>query len=458
MKHDDDDVDELVRAAMKVLDEGVPPGYFEGLPNRTLARLEENSMQTTSGSSGTDLPSSTGVPPADRNEDSGLHDIRNLATSARMRISSRRISTSPPVDEDILAATSGSWKAVALPEPAKMVSLPDLADLPSKEEIKKAEKASRRSRPSGSIAPVAAAGSSVTALPAAPAVEAPLHLDDVPSVAGKPATVTSIGSHIARPKKNRGALIGMIGLGLAAAAGVTVFVTTQGSKDQQAAEATAPAPEKTEGARVAAPAPTVQPIEEPKPAGAAAAADTTAAPDPAPVDNNAADPTPPAKLTGKGKRLEKPETDGKPGKKQVIEVPGPVKTDKPTKVEPATPVKEEKKDGEPDFDQLLKEAGVDQTKAEKKPKLERTSLSAGDFKSGMAAVEGKAKACYNGTQGTATVRITIAPSGSVSKVVVGGAFAGTPVASCIEGAVKSASFPPWDGGPQSMGYSYLLSE
>jgi hypothetical protein len=37
-------------------------------------------------------------------------------------------------------------------------------------------------------------------------------------------------------------------------------------------------------------------------------------------------------------------------------------------------------------------------------------------------------------------------------------FAGTPVAACVEAAVKSASFPPWDGGPQSFGYSYLLSE
>ena len=46
-----DDLDQLIRAAMKTLDEQVPSGYFEALPNRTLARLE-GSMQH--GSSGPD--------------------------------------------------------------------------------------------------------------------------------------------------------------------------------------------------------------------------------------------------------------------------------------------------------------------------------------------------------------------------------------------------------------------
>src|SRR6185503_11923388 len=87
-----------------------------------------------------------------------LHDIRNLASSARMRLSSRRIGTNPPpVEEDVLAASSGSWKNVALPEPAKMVALPALDELPSKADVKaqqKAEKVAakqRKSRPSGEI-------------------------------------------------------------------------------------------------------------------------------------------------------------------------------------------------------------------------------------------------------------------------------------------------------------------
>jgi len=56
------------------------------------------------------------------------------------------------------------------------------------------------------------------------------------------------------------------------------------------------------------------------------------------------------------------------------------------------------------------------------------------------------------------VKLTVAPTGQVQKVSVTGVFAGTPVAACVEQAVRGATFPAWDGGPQSFGYSYLLSE
>ena len=138
-------------------------------------------------------------------------------------------------------------------------------------------------------------------------------------------------------------------------------------------------------------------------------------------------------------------------------------TDKPevqeveTKVAPEAPKKAKGEPGDPSFDELLKEAGVDQKK-DNKPTLEKKSLSGQDFKTGMAAIAAKAQACYKGTQGTASVKLTIAPSGHVSKVAVGGLFAGKPEADCVVSAVKGASFPAWDGGPQSFGYSYLLSE
>jgi hypothetical protein len=99
-----------------------------------------------------------------------------------MRMSSRRVSTSPPSDENILASSSAGWKAVALPEPAKMVSLPELAELPAKVDVKKAEKASRKSRLSGQIE--TAASTPMPAAPAAaPVVEAPLHLEESTVVA-----------------------------------------------------------------------------------------------------------------------------------------------------------------------------------------------------------------------------------------------------------------------------------
>ena len=151
-----DDLDDLLRRSMKTLDDQVPSGYFEGLPQRTLARLEDSSMQTT-GTSSSSEPSTLAPPPAaakDRDEDSGLHDIRSLASSTKLRLSSRRSTQNPVVGEDdILASSSAGWKNVALPEPAKMVSLPELADLPTKAEIEALDKAAQKKSKAAAKAP-----------------------------------------------------------------------------------------------------------------------------------------------------------------------------------------------------------------------------------------------------------------------------------------------------------------
>lgn len=468
---------------MKTLDEQLPSGYFEGLPNRTLARLEDSSMQTT-GTSGPNQ--STGrpvdaVPLKERDEDSGLHDIRELASSQRMRLSSKRISTSPPMD-DVLASSSGGWQAaVALPEPAKMVSLPEIADLPTKADLKaaekaakEAEKAERKSRKSGDLRAAAEAalkdaplpsssapGKSIDSLAVVAHVEAPLHLDPTPLP--KPFTPVTpiIGARIAKQaaagKKSKVIFLGALGTVLAAAAGVAVFVGTQNKSDSNEASAPASDSERMRadqgaagGAKLAAPAakqePTVQSI---------------ATDDNAKKDEKPAEPDPPAIAPVDPTPVKNIKTPPKPNKKPgktIIEVPGGPDKPEPKDKKVEKPTKPKGKDGEPDFDALLKEAGVDPSKQVKKPKLERTSLSAGDFKKGMGAVQGRAQACYAGTQGTAAVRITIAASGAVANVSVSGQFAGTPVAACIQSAIKGASFPPWDGGPQTFGYSYLLSE
>ncbi|HUJ63697.1 MAG TPA: hypothetical protein VLX92_34595, partial [Kofleriaceae bacterium] len=122
-----DELDDLLRRAIKTLDDQLPSGYFDTLSSRTLARLE-SSMETGTA----DHDPSSEVPPSGvAEEDSGLHDIRSLARSTKERISSKRIPLDRPSDEDLLATSSASWKAVALPEPAKMVSLPSVEDLPS---------------------------------------------------------------------------------------------------------------------------------------------------------------------------------------------------------------------------------------------------------------------------------------------------------------------------------------
>jgi hypothetical protein len=66
---------------------------------------------------------------------------------------------------------------------------------------------------------------------------------------------------------------------------------------------------------------------------------------------------------------------------------------------------------------------------------------------GFNAVRPKVTACYNQFKvpGTAMVNVVIAKSGKVSQATVTGKFAGTPTGTCVETAVKTASFPASDG-------------
>jgi predicted Zn finger-like uncharacterized protein len=66
---------------------------------------------------------------------------------------------------------------------------------------------------------------------------------------------------------------------------------------------------------------------------------------------------------------------------------------------------------------------------------------------GMNSVKGKVNECYTQYKvpGMAMVNVVIGKNGKVSTATVTGKFAGTPTGSCVEKAVKTASFPPSDG-------------
>jgi len=66
---------------------------------------------------------------------------------------------------------------------------------------------------------------------------------------------------------------------------------------------------------------------------------------------------------------------------------------------------------------------------------------------GMNGVKGKVANCYNQYKvpGMAMVNVVISKSGKVTSANVTGKFAGTPTGTCVEAAVKSASFPASDG-------------
>jgi predicted Zn finger-like uncharacterized protein len=74
-------------------------------------------------------------------------------------------------------------------------------------------------------------------------------------------------------------------------------------------------------------------------------------------------------------------------------------------------------------------------------------LAKGAVVAGMNSVKGKVASCYSQFKvpGMAMVNVVIGKSGKVTSATVTGKFAGTPTGSCVEQAVKSASFPPSDG-------------
>ena len=122
-------LDQTVHKALSALEAQAPAGYFDSLAARTIARLDEPleeltmasdadaGKQGTTGNAGT--ATSGGAP---RDEDSGLHDLRSLATRTRSRMTSQRLAV---LDSEAEISTSAqALRAVALPEPAKMVALP----------------------------------------------------------------------------------------------------------------------------------------------------------------------------------------------------------------------------------------------------------------------------------------------------------------------------------------------
>ncbi|MEP6864434.1 MAG: hypothetical protein ABJE66_27680 [Deltaproteobacteria bacterium] len=465
---------------MKTLDAEAPSGYFEALPEQLLAKLstggEVNMQQTGTPDREASSSATTNAPPVPREEDSGLHDIRNLAQSTKQRLSKRTTGSQALIkqDDDVLASSSASWKNLALPQPAAMVSLPELDELPSKQEIAKqakaaAKEAARAAKQQAKHEAVTPSGVYDSATGLSRTSDA--NMSD--AVEFKPAF-----SAFAAPKakkagaSHKGRNIALVGMGLAAAAGVTLFVMTQKNNDAQPrvaqSEAVAPAAAPA-GNGISADK--MKQIDEANAKLAAdhqaqLAAEAAAAAAPAAGEGSATTgavaPEPPAETAVMTKA---PVT--KPSPKHAVSKAGKGKVETTT----AAPVAEQKADARPgktagggdtaekdkDFDALLKEAGVADKKAVK-PKLDKKELSGEDFKKGMSAIAAKAAACYKGTQGSANVKLVIAPSGSVSKVTVSGAFAGKPEAACVSAAVKGASFPAWDGPPQSFGYPILLSE
>jgi hypothetical protein len=444
-----DDLDDVLRRAMASLDGEAPAGYFDALADRTLARLDDPTIGAPIGPAIGDVASGSGdALAAARDGDAGLDDIRGLASETVARLSARRAAQAA-ADGDV-AASSATWSAVALPDPSK-------------------QRSSSRDLSRAAAADTMAAGAPAKAA-RAPRAE----------LAARP---------IALPRRrSRFAPIATAGVAVAAAAAVVLYLSA--SKRAETPAVTAAADQRAAAVSVSAatgsaapivapeppPPPSPSPSRSPSPAppsvtgdfatgraagGAATAAGSlTRAPATPPVTASKSPARPMSKTAASASKppASKDTWKGgvKPGSKR-----GPSTTDiakqPPSQVE--TGVKPGRKGAksveQPPLDELI---GESSSKKKAPPKLDRESLSTDDILRGMGDVADQAQACYSGTQGTASLRLTVAPSGQVTAATVTGSFAGTAVGTCVERAVRSARFPPWEGRPQSFGYSYLLSD
>lgn len=451
-----DPLDERVRAALRAVHANVPAEYHELGAASVLARLDEaknlpalpdleksmsndtsSSVPTPIGSEISQVPMRAvvpaGAPPvvSRSSEDSGLHDLKNLAASAKNRITSRRTSTMPPVDDDaLLSSASASFKAMALPEPARIVSLPNPGLVPT---LARAPKATQSEI---SIA------------------ETPANV----------ATATAPAHEAAKSTKSNKNLF-IIGGGVAAAAAVAAFVVMNKKDSNDNATAKAPAavvaaaPQGNQAAPTpaeAAPAPALAALPAAAPAtDSAVMPDTTATAGAATaVAESRAGKSDKAVNKEKDSKEVKAVQDGKDAK--AVDAKAATKAD--PKAVTLTPTKPDGDAGS--VDDLLKEAGVNVAAKEAKPTLDKKELTRDDIASVMKGRTGAAQACLakNGVSGTVGVKLSVAPSGKVSKAVATGPLAGTPTGDCVVNAVSGSTFPAWDGRPTTVIYSYLLSE
>jgi flagellar motor protein MotB len=96
------------------------------------------------------------------------------------------------------------------------------------------------------------------------------------------------------------------------------------------------------------------------------------------------------------------------------------------------------------------------TAANDKPKAK--TLTPDAFKQRMSTLTDRTHACYKGTMANVIVKLTVAPSGQITKTIVSPPFAGKPEGDCITNVVKDVTFDAWDGAAQTYSYAFLLSD
>jgi hypothetical protein len=419
MKPPDPPSDRDIQDAFLALDGTIPDGHLDDFSSRVLARLDEpeagamDSRELARGS-GVSRPDEAAIgaaaapdkPLADEN--SGLHEIKALASTTRRRISQKITSESEAEESLLVGATSGSFRAAAAARPDPVREKP--ADV--RPIARAASEVDRRSAPSrASSAPFWVLGGVATAAAVAAVAVFVFGVGRTAKEADK-AAASDVVARAESPAADQGAVTGT-------------------PADVRFAEPPPPAAQPAAGALApaeSAPAADEKVMAEGDGAGRAGA---SARPD----QHVATSKSEPARELRKGyketakKAAPGGKSDGKDLNDVLNDVTGGVQA--PAKQEEAAPKKPSKKE-----------------------------LDRGDVARAMGAVRSSVMRCRDKEQfeGTVTVKFHVAPSGEVTAAEATGSKAGTPTGNCVAAAVKKAKFPAFDGAPTSFTYPFLLAE
>ena len=421
-------LDRELREAFSVLETTTEAGYFDNFPNRLQKTLETCEMGTPE-TIQNDVDGFRPLPPVADNrgqtsapaaavaeENSGLHDIKALAESAKRRISRRR-NTQSQVEQSLLNSSTTGLAAVVLPQ-----------------------------------------------------------TDATPTYEDKPAaTVSAVVADAADSEERAGLPVWIYGAIAIVAIGAVAFYVLRGGSNEPdivATQASSPAVD-----RVVAPQPSTPQVKAPAPAtkdpasGSDVVAGSASANEPKdpslvsdkPQDTRADKRASADKAADRPRKKRRAERERRDTERRAV-----VKADKAAAsgAEPAASVVA-KPDKQRSLNELLAEAtgkpldtnktGAKNTAA--KPKAPtKTKLTRSEINAGMRSVLGRVHGCFAKFKvpGTVMVRISIQPSGAVSASTTG-KFKGTPTGRCVSSAARKARFPAYQGRPTSFTYPFLLS-
>ncbi len=396
---------------------------------------------------------------------SGLHDIKELAKSAKERIARERLWEDSDKQEDV---RSLRMEGVAIPDPRRMEK-PVMATATSSVFLPH-QKAVPTAMGTGTTNAIASGSSDFPSVAGSTPVSSPFWANksrsivfaaiacmgvfiigwlaigkkeaNTPVIAAKP----SIGSTSSVQVNNSSNTAGNVNV----SATVKATIKHNGTGDA-AGKLTALVPEKKQpDALATTPSVSEQVVvadKEPKEKPVATAVIKQ------PTQPEARTTVPKGSATTEAKLAKKAVAVVDASKKPQTVSPKP----KPPKKEPAP------KSAEDEIAMLLDQA----TGGSKKPGSAapvasgptKTKLTTAEIKAKMRGLQSSTNRCYKKYKqaGSVPVRFTVDPSGKVTKAAARGSFAGTDSGRCVSSVVKTARFPAFSGRPQSFTFPFLLT-